>query len=292
MTAALTLAAAAKINLSLHVVGRRKDGYHKLESLIGFTDVTDVLTLREAAEIKLTVVGPESGTIACDDRNLVVQAARLVQSHLGVSNGVDMTLEKNIPVAAGLGGGSADAAATVSGCLELWSTSDNEMLSDVTLASALGADVPICRYGRAAQVSGIGETITSATNWSAVWLVLVNPRVPLSTTSVFAHFDGPFGSTGRQDFKGSDYAEFITFLAGLENSLTAAAIDLAPVIQDVLGEIGALPKCALARMSGSGPTCFGLFGSPESAQAASQTLASARPEWWVRPSALQIKSPR
>lgn len=291
MPAALTLAAAAKINLTLHVVGRRADGYHELDSLIGFTDVTDVLTLRDAAEIRLTVSGPESETIECGDRNLVVQAARLVQSHLGISNGVDMTLEKKIPVAAGLGGGSADAAAAVSGCLALWGTSESDILSDGVLASKLGADVPICRYGRAAQISGIGETITPALNWPAAWLVLVNPRVPLSTASVFSHFDGPFGSAGSQDFKGRDYTAFITFLAGLENSLTAPAMGLAPIIQDVLGEISALPKCDLARMSGSGPTCFGLFESSESAQAASQALASNRPEWWVRPSALQIKSP-
>lgn len=291
MPAALTLAAAAKINLSLHVVGRRNDGYHELDSLIGFTDVIDVLTLRGAAEIRLTVSGPESETIECGDSNLVVQAARLVQSHLGISNGVDMTLEKNIPVAAGLGGGSADAAAAASGCLALWGTSESDVLSDNVLASKLGADVPICRYGRAAQISGIGETITPVLNWPAAWLVLVNPRVPLSTASVFKHFDGPFGSAGPQDFKGRDYAAFITFLNGLENNLTAPAMGLAPIIQDVLGEISALPKCDLARMSGSGPTCFGLFESPESAQAASQALASNRPEWWVRPSALQIKSP-
>jgi 4-diphosphocytidyl-2-C-methyl-D-erythritol kinase len=291
MPAALTLAAAAKVNLSLHVVGRRTDGYHELDSLIGFTDVTDVLTLRDAAEIQLTISGPESETIECDDRNLVVQAARLVQAHLGVSTGVDMVLEKNIPVAAGLGGGSADAAAAVSGCLALWGTSDSDTLSDDILASKLGADVPICRYGRAAQISGIGETVTPALHWPSAWLVLVNPRVPLSTASVFKHFDGPLGSAGPQNFKGRDYAAFITFLSGLENSLTAPATDLAPIIRDVLTEIAALPKCDLARMSGSGPTCFGLFDSLEAAVAASQALAYARPEWWVKPSTLQIKSP-
>lgn len=291
MAEALTLAAAAKINLSLHVVGRRADGYHQLDSLIGFTDVVDILTLRNSDDLRLTVSGPESETIECDDRNLVVRAAQLVQSHLGVSNGVDMVLEKNIPVAAGLGGGSADAAAAVSGCLTLWGTSKSELLSDPILASKLGADVPVCRYGRAAQISGIGETITPVLNWPAAWLVLVNPRVPLSTAAVFQHFDGPFSSAGPQGFKGSNYAGFVTFLASLENTLTAPAVDLAPVIQDVLEEIAALPKCDLARMSGSGPTCFGLFESPESAQAASKALASTRPDWWVRPSALQIKSP-
>ncbi|NKB44824.1 MAG: 4-(cytidine 5'-diphospho)-2-C-methyl-D-erythritol kinase, partial [Alphaproteobacteria bacterium] len=181
MTAALTLAAAAKINLTLHVTGRRDDGYHDLESLIGFTDIADVLTFKSADTINLRVTGPEAEGVEPDERNLVVRAAHLMQKHLDVSTGIDIELVKNIPVAAGLGGGSADAAAAVSGCMALWGSQTSQPISDQTLASDLGADVPVCRYGRAAQISGIGESFAPALHWPPAWLVLANPRIPVST---------------------------------------------------------------------------------------------------------------
>lgn len=292
MPAALTLAAAAKINLTLHITGRRSDGYHELESLIGFTDIADILTFKPASDIHLSISGPESASIEDDDHNLVIQAARLVQAHLGTETGVEIALEKNIPVAAGLGGGSADAAAAVSGCLALWGAPDTTPLSDTLLAEKLGADVPVCRYGRAAKVSGIGEHITPALHWPAAWLVLVNPRVSLSTAAVFQAFDGPFEPLDQQDaFEGRDYPTFIEFLQHKKNSLTPSAFALAPTIVNVLEDLSALPDCDLARMSGSGATCFGLFETQGAAEKAAERLSKAQPGWWVRPSALRVKSP-
>lgn len=291
MPAALTLVAAAKINLSLHITGRRPNGYHDLESLIGFTDIADVLTFTPADNIHLSISGPESDAIECDARNLVVQAARLVQSHLGTSSGVDITLEKNIPVAAGLGGGSADAAATVSGCLALWGKPDSPPISDDVLAQELGADVPVCRYGRAAIMSGIGEHITPALNWPSAWLVLANPRVSLSTADVFRTFDGPLEPEGDNEFAGRDYPAFLDFLNGKKNSLNAPATALASSLVNVLDALSALPGCDLARMSGSGATCFGLFETREAAEKARESLSNKHPNWWIRSSALKVKTP-
>ncbi|MBT5239069.1 MAG: 4-(cytidine 5'-diphospho)-2-C-methyl-D-erythritol kinase [Rhodospirillaceae bacterium] len=291
MTAALTLAAAAKINLTLHITGRRDDGYHNLDSLIGFTDVADVLTFRAADTTTLRVTGAEAAGIDAADDNLVVRAARLMQTHLGVSAGMDIELEKNIPVAAGLGGGSADAAATVAGCMALWGSSTSDLISDQTLASDLGADVPVCRYGRAARISGIGETITPTPNWPTAWLVLANPRIPLSTADVFRAFDGKFAAAGDTTFDGADYSSFTAYIAERENCLTSTALAIAPIIGDVLDGLGALSGCSLARMSGSGPTCFGLFGTKEEADVGQQDLSQTHPDWWVRASPLVIGSP-
>ena len=290
MTAALTLAAAAKINLTLHITGQRDDGYHDLDSLIGFTDVSDVLTIKMADSMRLRVKGPESGGVETGDDNLVVRAARLMQNHLGVSTGLDIELEKYIPVAAGLGGGSADAAATVAGCMTLWGSSTSDSISDHTLASDLGADVPICRYGRAARVRGIGEAITPAVNWPAAWLVLVNPRIPVSTADVFKAFDGEFTAPDETAFEGSSYTMFTAYLAERENSLTESAQAIAPVIGNVLDGIASLPGCSLARMSGSGPTCFGLFETMDAANQGRQALSQSHPNWWIKASPLVISS--
>jgi 4-diphosphocytidyl-2-C-methyl-D-erythritol kinase len=291
MTAALTLAAAAKINLTLHITGRRGDGYHILESLIGFTDITDTLNFIASDDVRLHISGPEGTDLVADEHNLAIKAVRLVQRHLGVTSGVDISLTKNIPVAAGLGGGSADAAATVNGCLTLWGGPESTTISDEILASDLGADVPVCRYGRAALVSGIGEDITPALHWPAAWLVVVNPRVPLATASVFQAFDGSFRAPEDNIFQGRSFDEFAKFLAQHENSLTSAAIALAPIIEDVIAGIKNLPGCRLARMSGSGPTCFGLFESLEEATVSAKTLQDAQPGWWIKPTPLEIKTP-
>ena len=290
MTAALTLAAAAKINLTLHLTGRRDDGYHDLDSLIGFTDVVDTLTFRAAETINLQITGSEAEGLEASEDNLVIRAARLMQNHLGVSAGMDIELEKNIPVAAGLGGGSADAAATIAGCMTLWGSSNSNPVSDQSLASDLGADVPICRYGRAARVRGIGETITPASHWPAAWLVLANPRLPLSTADVFKAFDGTFTTRDDVAFDGNDYASFAVYLAERENSLTASALAIAPVIGDVIDGLSALPGCTLARMSGSGPTCFGLFATQEGAESGRQDLSQSHPEWWVKASPLVMNA--
>jgi 4-diphosphocytidyl-2-C-methyl-D-erythritol kinase len=281
MTAALTLAAAAKINLTLHITGRRDDGYHELDSLIGFTTVTDTLTLTPADDIRLHITGSEALGVEPDARNLAVRAARYIQTHLGVTSGVDIKLEKNIPVAAGLGGGSADAAAVISGCMTLWGAPNSNPISDQTLAIELGADVPVCRYGHAARVTGIGDCVESLPQWPQASLVLANPRISLSTADVFKAFDGPIHTADEARFEGKDFAALVAYLADRENSLTAPARIITPIIGDVLDQLGALPGCRLARMSGSGPTCFGLFETEDEANAGQENLRHSQQGWWV-----------
>lgn len=285
----MTVDAAAKVNLTLHITGRRDDGFHLLESLIGFTGLTDKLTFAPANDLRLNVSGPEAAGIETDERNLVIRAAKLIQSHTGTSQGADITLEKNIPVAAGLGGGSADAAATLAGCLELWGQTDTPKLSDDRLAAQLGADVPVCRFGQPTQVGGIGETITAARGWPHTWLVLVNPRVPLSTADVFKAYDGHYHPSNQNTFAKGTFSDFIEFLSGQRNDLTDAACAAAPVVHEVLQQLTGLSNCALARMSGSGPTCFGLFETQDTAERAAQKLAKKRQDWWVKATPLRIK---
>lgn len=288
MTVILRLSAAAKVNLSLHITGRRSDGYHYLDSLIGFTNVCDLLTVSRSDDITLKVTGPNGSAIEADDRNLVVRAAKLVQKHFGISSGAAFTLEKNTPVAAGMGGGSADAAAAVTACLALWGTPDSKPITDQILADELGADVPVCRYGRAAHISGIGETITPALNWPDAWLVLVNPNITLSTKEVFSAFDGEFDLACDRTFKGRSFDEFVGFLFAQQNSLTTPACLIAPQIKSVLEALEKVSGCALARMSGSGPTCFGLFETQDLAETAAGELGRHQTEWWVKSTPLRV----
>jgi 4-diphosphocytidyl-2-C-methyl-D-erythritol kinase len=297
MTASMTLAAPAKVNLTLHITGRRADGFHLLESVIGFTDLSDRITLTPADEISLTVGGPESAALAEDTGNLVLRAAHLIRDqlrdHVKTASGAHIALEKNIPVAAGLGGGSADAAATMAGCLRFWNGGGAPLINDQTVAAELGADVPICRFGRAAKVSGIGEVISAVPPWPDAWLLLVNPRVTLSTAQVFKAFQGPLKEPEKEPEPepetektlspewGPSFADFAAYLKGQDNSLTGAAMAAAPAIAGVLSALGALSGCALARMSGSGPTCFGLYATKAEANAGRTWMADNQPDWWV-----------
>lgn len=286
MTDALILTAAAKVNLTLHITGRRQDGFHILDSLIGFTGVTDTLSFVPADDITLSVSGPEAAGVETDARNLVVRAAKLTQSHTGTMLGAAISLEKNIPVAAGLGGGSADAAAAIAGCLGLWGLEDTPAISNDIIAAELGADVPVCRFGKPARVGGIGESITVLLGWPHAWLVLVNPRIPLSTADVFKAYDGSFRTPDQGSVSGGGFADFIAFLSARGNDLTDAACLAAPVVTEVLQELTALPECALARMSGSGPTCFGLFETKSAASSAAHLMTQNRPDWWSQASPL------
>ena len=286
MADTVTVAAAAKVNLTLHIVGRRDDGFHLLESLIGFTEIVDHITLTASDDISLDVSGPEQKALTDSDDNLVIRAARLVKDHVNGKGGAYFALEKHIPVTAGLGGGSADAAAAVQGCETLWNITSTVPIEDAALAAGLGADVPVCRFGRAAWVSGIGERVSPAPSWPDLWMVLVNPRIPVPTAKVFQAFSRQFKKSEIHNGTGPTWSpkadEFIDFLASRENSLTDAALSIAPVIAEVLAVISAAPDCLLARMSGSGPTCFGLFASEADAQTAANTIARGKSEWWVR----------
>ncbi len=255
--------AFAKVNLTLHVTGRRADGYHLLDSLVVFANVADVVSL--GGEAPLTVSGTFADVLVGD--NLVLRAAGLM--------GFDgpIRLEKNLPVASGLGGGSADAAAT----LRLLARVLGRQLPDTL---ALGADVPVCLTPKPQRMRGIGELV-ELVEVPDFWLVLVNPGVRVKTASIFGTLKTR-DNAGMEPFYWEGFAGFIAFLRRQRNDLQHAAIAIVPVISDVLAALAGQKHCELARMSGSGATCFGVFERQKDAELAAELISSKQPSWWVR----------
>jgi 4-diphosphocytidyl-2-C-methyl-D-erythritol kinase len=276
----VTAFAPAKVNLYLHVTGRRPDGYHLLDSLVGFADIGDRVSAEPAAALSLKISGPEAASLSDEGGdNLVVRAARLLAEHAGVRYGAALLLEKNLPVAAGLGGGSSDAAAALRALAALWRLPISDgLLRD--LGARLGADVPCCLYGRTVWLAGIGERIEPAEDLPAAGVVFANPRKKLPTAAVFADREGAFGAAGRFAPMPKDAVGLARVLLSRRNDLTEAAIGLVPEIDAVLTRLARLPGALIARMSGSGATCFALFADWEAAEAARVALAAAKPGWW------------
>ena len=272
--------APAKVNLYLHVTGRRGDGYHLLDSLVAFVDIGDRLTAEPAASLSLTVDGPEAADLAAaGDDNLVLQAARLLADRAGITAGAALYLDKHLPVAAGLGGGSSDAAAALLALKRLWWLSlDDETLC--ALGARLGADVPACLYRRAVWVGGIGERLEPAGPLPEAGILLVNPRRALPTAAVFAARRGPFGDAARFAPMPEEASALARALTARRNDLTEPAIGLVPEIAAVLARLDRLPGSLLARMSGSGATCFALFADSAAAEEARAVVAAAEPGWW------------
>jgi len=276
----MTWFAPAKVNLYLHVTGKRADGYHLLDSLVVFTGVGDHLSFVPADRLSLTLTGPGAASLSPDPDNIVLRAARLLAEQLGRSPDVAITLEKHLPVAAGIGGGSADAAATLRGLLTLWQASlTTEALDGLGLA--LGADLPVCLAGRPTQMAGIGEILAPAVTLPPAWLVLVNPRLGLSTPAVFKARQASFSPPMPFTTAPRDPAQMAAWLSERTNDLAAAALALQPMIGIMLERIAATDHCLLARMSGSGATCFGLYGDQVSAEKAAARLTADHPSWWV-----------
>jgi 4-diphosphocytidyl-2-C-methyl-D-erythritol kinase len=292
--------APAKVNLTLRVIGRRADGYHDIESLVVFAQVGDTLAFTPARALALAVRGPTAAAAGGLDGNLVLKAARALAERIpGLKLG-RFVLAKRLPVAAGLGGGSADAAAA----LRLLARANRIAPDDPRLmaaARACGADVPVCLDPRPRIMRGIGEILSAPLLLPRLPAVLVNPGVAVPTKEVFAklHIDrrlpSPSATFERTRPSSTGYggeekkqarARLLATLADDRNDLEAPAVALAPVIADVLAELRTLPDCGLARMSGSGATCFGLFGSARAAAAAARLLRAGHPSWWVRATTL------
>jgi 4-diphosphocytidyl-2-C-methyl-D-erythritol kinase len=278
--------AAAKVNLYLHVIGRRTDGYHLLDSLVAFPDIGDNLTAEPAAGLSLEIGGPEGASLAGEVRNnLVLRAARLLADHTGTARGAALHLEKNLPVAAGIGGGSSDAAAALRALTALWGLSIGEQaLCD--LAVRLGADLPACLHAGPVWVGGIGEQVEPAAGLPQAGILLANPGKQLVTAAVFATRSGPFGEPGRFAPMPRDAGGLAHALGSRRNDLTRAAIDLVPEIGTVLARLAGLPGALIARMSGSGPTCFALFRDRAGTERARSALSAAEPGWWCAAGAL------
>ena len=271
----------AKINLYLHVTGRRPDGYHEIDSLIVFAGIGDRLQVTAADRLELEVCGPLAAAVPGDGENLALRAARALSEHCRPAGGARIGLGKHLPVAAGLGGGSADAAAVLAALGEHWRVSlARPRLYEIALG--LGADVPVCLYGRPAFAAGIGERLTRAPPLPPAWLVLVNPGAGLATAEVYAARTGGFSAPGRWTKTLPDLNALAERLAGLRNDLEAPARALVPEVGEALALIGRLPEVLLARMSGSGATCFGLFAARQAADTAAAAIAAERPDWWIR----------
>ena len=278
-------AAPAKLNLYLHVVGRRIDGYHLLDSLVAFAGVHDTVAAEKADALTLAFEGPFAAALSAEADNLVLRAARALADAAGIRPHAALRLTKRLPIASGIGGGSADAAATLQALGALWRVTHKQGAL-AKLALKLGADVPACLAGKAARVGGIGEQIVPAPALPPAPLVLVNPLVPLPTPAVFKARSGPYAKPAPLAAAPRDARDLAEALAARRNDLTAAAIGLVPAIKDILAALEAQPGCLLARMSGSGATCFALFARGEEAKAAEAALRANRPEWWVAASAL------
>lgn len=267
--------AHAKVNLWLNVVGRRDDGYHLLDSLVAFVDLADQVEARPGDRLSLDLDGPLAGSLAGEADNLVLKAARLLADWAGVAPRAAIRLVKHVPVAAGLGGGSADAAATLRELVALWRVAvPEEELFD--LAARLGADVPMCLAGRTAFVSGVGERLTVAPPLPDCAVLLVNPGTVLPTRDVFAARCGAFSPVRPAPHLSRDLTEFAGIVANRGNDLTAVAISLAPPVGQVLEALGRTGARHVA-MSGSGATCFALYESYELARQAASALPAA---WW------------
>ncbi len=282
--------APAKVNLALHVTGRHAKGYHLLDSLVAFADVGDRLRLiTSGRRPRLKVVGPEAGDVPGGIDNILYNvASRFWEPTIPLS----FRLDKRIPVAAGLGGGSADAAACYRGLLFLRGLAEGREArmpnqEDVKELFAVGADVPVCVLGLPARVRGFGELVDPLPGFPPLPILLTNPRIPVATPDVF-HALRDKNNPGLGEFP-SDFSDpdiLTTWCAGQRNDLEGPAISIAPVIAEVLDALGGLPGCRLARMSGSGATCFGLFDTLAAARSAGSELAARYPDWWIAPGRL------
>ena len=265
----------AKINLALHVRRRRADGYHDIETIFAFADFGDALSVRAADDITLTIGGPFGEGLPADESNLVVRAARALAGAYGVASGAALALDKRLPVASGIGGGSADAAAALRLLCRFWKIDADEAALRA-VAAPLGADVPACIRSRTQRGDGAGEQLRGLADddLRGRAVLLVNPGVPLATGPVFAAWDG----IDRGAL--ADAHPLAAARAG-RNDLEAPANSLCPVIGTVLDALKVQPGATLARMSGSGATCFALFDSGAAAEAARAAIAAAHPGWWA-----------
>jgi 4-diphosphocytidyl-2-C-methyl-D-erythritol kinase len=285
---ALTEHAPAKVNLTLEVRGRRADGYHELESLVAFAQVGDTLALAPDELLGLRVRGPFAAAAGAGADNLVLKAARELASRIGGLALGRFSLVKRLPVAAGIGGGSSDAAAALRLLARLNCIDDADpRIADA--ARATGADVPVCLDPKPRVMRGIGEQLSPAVELALIPAVLVNPGIPVMTREVFAALgargcDQPRNRIDGEFSGGAD--RLLAILRRRRNDLEAAAIRVAPVVATVLAELRAAPGCELARVSGSGGCCFGIFRSSGAAIAAARALRAARPGWWIRATAL------
>lgn len=275
-----TCLAPAKINLALHVIGQRPDGMHLLDTVAVFADIGDMVSADPAERLTLAIEGPLAAHAPIGSENLIIRAAECLRRHTRAKAGAALRLTKHLPSGAGFGGGSADAAAALLALNELWQTG----MARSALAAIgveLGADIPMCVSGAALRARGIGEVIDPISGWPPLPMVLIWPGAAVPTGAIFSALEERVNEPLPPIFRLETVAGVATWLAGQRNDLQHAAVQVAPVIHAGLEALRAAPGCLLARMSGSGSGCFGLFASTELSRAVASRIASAEPSWWV-----------
>ncbi len=287
---ALTEAAPAKVNLYLHLRGRRADGYHLLDSLAVFPAIGDRLSVAPGPGLSREIDGPFGAGLVADPDNLVLRAARALAEGHGLAPDAALRLDKHLPVASGVGGGSSDAAAALRLLSRLWGVAVPD-----GLVVSLGADVPVCLGAPEPRLmAGIGERLAPAPPLPAFWMVLVNPGAAVATGAVFAAVERRDNPPGPPPPPLTDFAALTGWLAHQRNDLQAAAVALCPAIAEVLAALGSaeLGGAPLARMSGSGATCFALHGGEAGAVAQADRLRRARPDWWIEAAPVAVTPAR
>lgn len=285
----LSVFAPAKINLYLHVTGKLDNGYHALDSLAVFADIGDIVRFDEADDFSFAVQGPFASGFSAAERDASPDSVNIaVKAVWAASHAVQrppqfrMTLEKNLPLASGLGGGSADAAAAIWGAMEWWGLSPHAAPFMGGMMQGLGADVPVCLNCAPALMRGAGDMLEPAPPLPEAPVVLVNPGKPCSTRRVFGGFRGPFGTPADIPGDLSDIDDLAWLIEQEGNDLLPAAIDVVPEIPDMIELLQEQGGCAAAGMSGSGATCFALFREENDALEAVREIGAAQPSWWVR----------
>lgn len=284
-SAPLTEIARAKVNLFLHIRGRRPEGYHTLDSFVVFPAIGDAVEAEPASGLTLSVTGPFGDGLSAGVDNLTLAAATALSDRMkairaGEGIGAALRLTKNLPVAAGIGGGSADAGAALRLLSRMWRGVPLDDLDDI--AFALGADAPMCLAQRPALIGGVGERLAPPPPFPAFWMVLINPMQPLSTAEVFGALErreNPAGPKPPAQF--ADLDHLTSWLSTCRNDLEAPARALRPAIGRCLSALTWRRACRFARMSGSGATCFGIFGGEAEALSAADEIRKAEPAWWV-----------
>lgn len=296
----IAIDAPAKINLFLDVIGRRTDGYHLLESLVVFVAVGDRLTVEPADTLTLSIEGPFAGALSdvgsnsgtgtdIGSDNLILRAARALRDAYSINAGARMTLEKNLPVSSGIGGGSSDAAAALRILCALWEVEPGPTRL-ARIALSLGADIPVCLNARPAMMSGVGEILDDVAAPPRCGVVLVNAREGVSTPAVFAARKGAFSDPAGWDDPAA-FERFVNALRLRKNDLFESAVSVSPVIGEVVNALAASDDCALARLSGSGGTCFGIYRTDAQAAAAAMQIGADHPEWWCVATAIRDEAP-
>jgi 4-diphosphocytidyl-2-C-methyl-D-erythritol kinase len=279
------LLAPAKINLFLHITGKRDDGYHLLQSAMVFVDVGDEIEFARHNGLFLDVDGPFAGDMPDPHENLIFRAAQALAAEYRSAPEGRVTLTKKLPVASGIAGGSSDAATALLGFARLWGLPDEQNRLQ-KIAQGLGADVPACLYRRPVWAEGIGEKLTRLPDMPDLHFVLANPMVPTPTPEVFRRFRNKYSPPIQFSGRRKSAGEWIADLKIYRNDLTEAALEVTPQIKDVLGALRETPGCNVARLSGSGATCFGVYDSAEKAMIAVNHLKQQQPRWWIVPATL------